>query len=97
MEATAASILSSKTAGVYESDLTTFQFSFFIHSDMENRKFANFALIERFLPLARKPCLSRHRAPGMETEITSGGSKERYFSSIYRASYVHAFFKRETA
>ena len=38
-----------------------------------------------FLPLARKSCLPRDRAPGMEAESTSGGSKERFFSSVYRA------------
>ena len=40
-------------------------------------------------PVSLFPCSPHHRAPGMEAESTSGGSKERpFFSSIYRA-YMH--------
>ena len=63
--------------------------SLYLPPDSENRKFANSALIVQFMPLARKPCLPRHRAPGMGTESTSGGSKERPF--FFYLSFVHAF------
>ena len=48
------------------------------------------ALVVRFFAPARKSCLPRDRARGMEAESTSGGSKEQLFSSIYRA-YMHFF------
>ena len=48
-------------------------------------------------PVSLFPCSPHHRAPGMEAESTSGGSKERPFfssitSSIYRA-YMYFFMR----
>ena len=70
-----------------------------LHS--QTRKLRNFettwpcAFHATHAPVSLFPCTPHHRAPGMEAESTSGGSKERPFSpSIYRA-YMYFFNARK--